>query len=339
MKRINNTIKFSLIIITIILITGLITKFRFDSSQNYQIRAEIEISPINKQGDIRLFKTMKEIENVPKGSFNYSGAISFAALTKQGLNKAIARAHPYFKLNYLEPQSSQPGTTTGIQMLLDDRVSFAQSNRRLTEKEIALMKSKGSQLESVAIATDGITFFVNKSLKIKSLSIQQLQDIYGGKITNWQQIGGADLPITPVSLNPYVDNTLQLLYKTDNISVQDGWSDHIIFVRDYTSAIRKTNSIPGAISYGSSALVSGQNSISPIAVAADLDTPAISAILSDGTINLQAFEKKFYPLTRKLFIVISRDKKHSKVGVAYANLLLSQEGQKIIRQAGFVTLY
>lgn len=312
----------------------------FYGNESSQILSEPEKTrPINRQGDIRLYSTMKDVPNVPRGYFNYSGAISFAALTKHGLNKSITNAYTNFELNYLDPHNSLPGSTAGIQMLLDDRISFAQSNRYLTRKEIATAKSKGYELESVAIAIDGITFFVNKTSKTKSLSVQQLKDIYQGKITNWQQLGGSDMPITPISLYPETDNTLSILYKTDLTFIRDRIAESAIFVRDHTSAIRKTNSIPGAISYGSSAIVRGQSSISPIAVAADSDSPAIPSLLSDGRINLQAFEKKVYPLTRLLFIVICRDKKRSSAGVAYANLLLSKEGQQIIRQAGFVPLY
>ena len=43
---------------------------------------------------------------------------------------------------------------------------------------------------------------VNHKLKIKSLTLDQLRDIYTGKITNWQKLGGSDLPITPYTRFP-----------------------------------------------------------------------------------------------------------------------------------------
>jgi ABC-type phosphate transport system substrate-binding protein len=159
-----------------------------------------------------------------------------------------------------------------------------------------------------------------------------IRDIYQGRVKNWQELGGVDLPITPISLDNEVDRLTGLL----NISQID---NDVLIARDYTTAIRETSSTEGAISYGSSAIVKGQGSIRPIAVAKDDESPPISALLADGTVNLQAFSNNLYPLTRRLFVVIRRDETRSqKAGVAYTNFLLSEEGQKIVKQAGFVPL-
>jgi phosphate transport system substrate-binding protein len=246
------------------------------------------------------------------------------------LNKAISNAYQSFNLRYTEPKFGNPGSTTGIAMLLAGELTVAHSSRTLTIQEIEKASRLGFQIESVPVAIDGIVFYVNKSLGIKSLSIEQLRDIYQGKVKNWQELGGVDLPITPISLDPKVDSILGLL----NISQMD---NDVIIARDYTTAIRQTAATEGAISYGSSAIMGGQRSILPIAVAEDDESPPISALLADGTVNLQAFSNNLYPLNRRLFVVIRRDGTIlEKTGVAYINFLLSEEGQKIVRRAGFV---
>ena len=287
--------------------------------------------------DIKLYDTMQNVPNVPEGLFSYGGALCFAALQRDGMNAAIAEAHPSFSLRYVEPRASNPGCTTGIKMLLEGELSIAQNSRPLTAGEINVANSRGYQLESVPVALDGIAFYTHKSLGVKSLSLQQVKDIYLGKITNWKQLGGKDLPITPIGLDPQIDSILRLLMETNHAPAI---GENVVIARDFTSAVRETSSTPGAISYASSAVLKGQSSIAPVALSANNNSPSVSAILADGTVNLQAFEKNVYPLTRRLYVVIRRDgSPDEKAGTAYTNLLLSKEGQKIVKKAGFVPLF
>ena len=293
--------------------------------------------PPSKYSDIKLYETMKAVPNVPNGLFSYGGALCFAALQRDGMNMAISNAHPSFRLRYVEPKFSNPGCTTGIKMLLDGELSIAQNSRPLTEAEKREATAAGYKLESIPVAIDGIVFYTNKSLGIKSLSLSQVRDIYFGKIRNWKQVGGKDLPITPIGLDPEIDSILRLLMETKNTPLI---GENVFIARDYTTAIRKTSSTPGAISYASSAIAKGQRSITPIALSANSESPPVSALLADGMPNLQAFEKNVYPLTRRLFVVIRRDgTPEEEAGVAYTNFLLSKEGQGIFKQAGFVPLY
>ena len=292
---------------------------------------------LSNYGDIKLYDTIEDVPNVPQGLFSYGGALCFAALQRDGMNAAISNAHEQFRLRYVEPKGSNPGCTTGIKMLLNGELSIAQNSRPLTIEEVKTAASFGYSLESVPVAIDGIVFYTNKSLGIKSLSLEQLRDIYFGEITNWREVGGKDLPITPIGLDPKIDSILQLLMETDSTP---GVGKNVVIARDYTTAIRETASTPGAISYASSAILIQQRSITPIALAASNGSTPVSALLADGTVNLQAFEDNIYPLTRRLFVVIRRDgTPEAQAGVAYTNMLLSKQGQKIFEQAGFVPLY
>ena len=304
---------------------------------NYSTALFARQESLNKRGDIKLYDTMEAVPNVSAGIFNYGGAICFSALKRDGLNTAIETAHPQFLLRYVEPKHSNPGCTTGIQMLLDRELTIAQNSRPLTEAELAAAQRRGFKLESVPVAIDGVVFYVNKSLGIKSLSIEEVRDIYTGKITNWQEVGGSNLPIVPVSLDPQIDSILRLLMKTETAPTID---DDVVIVRDYTSAIRKTSATPGAISYASAAILRGQQSIEPIGLAPDRSSPAISALLADGSVNLTAIKKNYYPLSRPLSIVFRRDgTPQERAAIAYINLLLSKEGQKIVEKAGMVPVY
>ena len=57
------------------------------------------------------------------------------------------------------------------------------------------MSAEGDPLDQKAIGRDALVFIVNEDNPVQSLSLQQIKDIYAGKITNWKEVGGKDLPI------------------------------------------------------------------------------------------------------------------------------------------------
>ena len=59
------------------------------------------------------------------------------------------------------------------------------------------LKEANAQLEQKPIGRDALVFIVNENNPVKSLTRQQLKDIYAGKITNWKEVGGEDLAIVP----------------------------------------------------------------------------------------------------------------------------------------------
>ncbi len=289
---------------------------------------------------IQLRSSMREIQNVPKGIFNYGGALQFSALASNGMNKAINQAYPDFRLRYTEPLNEKPGSGTSIAMLLNGEVSFAQSGRPLEEDEYNRANTRGFTLEQAPVAIDGVAVYTHPGINIPGLSVDQLQSIYIGKITNWKQLGGPDLTIVPISRDPNATTTLKMLLKGLKGAKL---SKSVQIVRDYTASVRKTASTPGGISYGSAPSIIDQKTIRPVALAKAGSKQYVPVYVQgkDGNqVNKAAFLDGTYPLTRRLFIVIRHDGTPDELaGEAYSNLLLSDEGQKIIEKAGFVALH
>jgi phosphate transport system substrate-binding protein len=297
------------------------------------------MSKVNKESllgsAIKSYPTMQEVPDVPAGLFNYGGATCFAALTKYGMNEAIAKAHAEYQLRYTEPLNSKPGCSTGIEMLLNSELSFAQNGRPLQESEYAKAKSRNFTLQQIPVAIDGIVFFVNPRLPISGLSINQLKNIFQGKITNWQQIGGPNLPIVAISQDPTVHITINSLLKNG-----EQLGDQVRIVRDYTTAIRQVAATPGSISYSSAAIARGQKSIRGLGLTLGDSRKYVLPFTKNGQVNLEALRNGSYPLIRRLFVVVRQDgTMEEQAGIAYANLLLTAEGQQIIEKAGFVPLY
>ncbi|MCX7832266.1 MAG: phosphate ABC transporter substrate-binding protein [Actinobacteria bacterium] len=85
------------------------------------------------------------------------------------------------------------GSNVGIQSVLSGAVQIGMSSRDLTEDELK------SGLKPTTIAYDCIVVIVNPKNKIDNLSLEQIRDIYTGKIKNWKELGGKDSKIIVVN--------------------------------------------------------------------------------------------------------------------------------------------
>jgi len=73
--------------------------------------------------------------------------------------------------------------------------------RKMSPDESSYAQEKGVSLIETPIALDALDFIVNSQNAVNSLTAQQIQDIYLGNITNWQEVGGADGEIIPFIRN------------------------------------------------------------------------------------------------------------------------------------------
>ena len=69
------------------------------------------------------------------------------------------------------------------------------------DEQVQYGLDKGVELELTPIGREAFVFLVNKNNKVDNLSMQELKDIFTGKITNWSQVGGSYRPINVVQRN------------------------------------------------------------------------------------------------------------------------------------------
>jgi phosphate transport system substrate-binding protein len=291
---------------------------------------------ISSAPDIKLYPTIKVVPNVPKGLFNYQIALNFAPIMAHGMHEAINQAHPEFQLRYTEPLHGNPGSATAIRMLIDGEVSFAQSARPVEDAEFDRARARNVSVEQIPVAIDAVAVYTHPGIKISGLSIDQVQNIYLGKITNWKQLGGPNVSIVPFSLDPKATSAAKFVLGDD----VEKMSSKVRLVRDATDAVRQVSTTRGAIAFGGSLNAIGQKSIRVLNLAKANSTKYVSLMTKAGVVNNEVVRNGIYPLTRRNFIVIRRNGgPDERAGVAYANVFLSGEGQRILENAGFVPLY
>lgn len=287
---------------------------------------------------LQLRDSLREVSSVPEGVFFYGGAMGSAAMRSKRVTNQLAEAQPQFNLSYIDPQNTPPDSSAGIKMVIDGELSFGESFRPLKQFEYDLARSRGFRLKQVPVAIGGIAFYTNPQIKLPGVSLEQVEQIYLGELTNWQQLGGPDLPIVPVSQEPDAQGSDSFLLQGLPNS-EKNFSPRVKVVRDTTSAVRMVANTPGAIGYGSQPLVVNQRTIHLLGLSKGGSRNYVQPVNSSGGVNLEALVDGSYPLIRRIFIVFREDGELDQLaGRAYANLLLSKEGQLLIDEAGYLPI-
>ncbi len=109
-------------------------------------------------------------------------------------------AESYMKANSSASVSvTGGGSGVGISALIDGSTDIAQSSRKIKFSEKQKLQEAGKSVKEVIIANDALAIVVNPGNKVSQLTREQLEGIFTGKITNWKEVGGADLKIIPYS--------------------------------------------------------------------------------------------------------------------------------------------
>ena len=293
----------------------------------------------------QLVDSFSQVQNVPKRLFSYGGSTSWAPLRgANSVDAALQAAHPEFRLRYVHPVGGPPSSGAGMQLLLAGQIDFAQVSRPITQPEMQQAQQVGFGLKQVPVAIDALAIAVNPNLSLPGLTLDQIKAIYSGQVNNWQAVGGPNLPIVALS-RPVAAGT----YFIDNVLAGQPLSQRVQLVPTTTAALQKLAVTPGSIYFASAPEVVPQCGVKAVPIGREpgqfvppYQEPLIPASQCPGQrnqLNLTAFQSGQYPLTRSLFVVIKQNGQiEQQAGEAYANLVVSREGQELMARTGFVKI-
>ena len=210
------------------------------------------------------------------------------------------------------------GSGVGIAALINKTVDIANSSRPMKAKETSTAKSNGVNPKGYAIANDGITVVVNPQNPVKNISLKNLKEIYTGKITNWRELGGSSMPIVVISRD-VASGTFEVF----NEKVLGGAKviDSAMMLASNNAIASTVADTPGAIGY----------------IGLGYVTDNVKAISVENIMpSIQTVKNGQYKLSRKLYMLTNGVPKGNTA--AFINFLLSEEGQQIVEEQGFISV-
>jgi len=224
------------------------------------------------------------------------------------------------------------GSGTGIAALINGTVDIANASRAITADEIKQAKANGVNPVQVVISRDAIAVVVNPQNPVRRLTLQQISDIYSGKINNWTGVGGDDRPIVRLSretnsgTHVYFLQTVIRLGDPKNTTL---FSTDTLLLPSSEGIINEVRQNPNAIGYDGLGYIPPDLMNSVIAVA--VDAGGAYVIPSITTVNNNS-----YPVSRDLYMYTNGQPTGAIKD--YINWILSPEAQKIVADLGFVPI-
>jgi len=245
------------------------------------------------------------------------------------VNLALAWAEKYQSLNTdVSIAVTGGGSGTGIAALINGTTDIANASRKIKSEEVEEAKANGSDPVEHTIARDAIAVIVNPNNPINQLTMQQISDIYSGKIDNWSEIGGEDRPIVRLSrevnsgTHVYFLETVVRMGESDNKTF---FSTDTLLLPSSEGIIAEVRQNPNAIGYDGLGYV--PDDLKMIAIAPEEGQPSI--LPSIATVN-----DKTYPIARDLYMYTNGEP--TGILKEYLNWILSPEAQQIVADQGFV---
>ena len=239
--------------------------------------------------------------------------------------EAYMQAHPDIRISV-----TGGGSGTGIAALINGTVHLANASREMKGEEIKAAKANGIDPVELVVARDAIAVVVNPENPVQGLTMQQISDIYTGKITNWRQVGGLDGPIVLLSREC---NSGTYVYLLENVIRMGDPKSKLLFSPEtllmpssegISTEIRQN---PNAIGYDGLGYVTPDQKV--LAVARDAGgsyvLPSVATV-NDGS----------YPISRPLYMYVAGEPS-GQVKV-YLDWVLGA-GQLIVAKLGFVPLH
>ena len=221
--------------------------------------------------------------------------------------------------------------------LIENKSDLIITQRRISDEEKEYADEQGVTLLEKPIAVNALAFIVNKSNPVNNLSIEQIQGIYTGDITNWNEVGGEDATIT-ASVQPSdieigeLFNSMvmdgqpasSLLETTTNLGMSPIGSS---MLPEYYFIMRNNTGLTYTSFYYCDFLFSPYATRPSKAIGVDG-----VAMTKDNIIN------GTYPYITNVYASVRSDIDKSSVAYKIYEFLTTDEGQSIVDESGYIPL-
>ena len=186
----------------------------------------------------------------------------------------------------------------------------------MLSRDLKASEKDGNNLKEFIVGKDGIALVGHPSNTVSDLSLEQVKAIYQGEITNWKEVGGADLKIV-------------LIGRDSSSGTREFFTEFVLDKEDAAKEMQELNSngavaqavslTPGAIGYVSLEYVDDSLKAFSIGGVAPIVENVISGV---------------YEINRPLLMVTNGEPEG--LAADYLAFILSEEGQQILKDSGFI---
>ena len=195
---------------------------------------------------------------------------------------------------------------------------------------IRILAEKGdNNWETAPFAMDALAFFVNESNGVDSLTIEELRGIYAGEITNWSQVGGADLDIAAFqrSEGSGSQTAMETLVMGDTPMMAPPAGGVHGEMGDLIRAAASYENSAGAIGYGS------WYALSVMGLGEGVKILSVNGAAPDR----DSIRTGQYPACFPYYAVISAETPEEDPARIFFDWIQGPEGQKLAEQEGYVS--
>jgi phosphate transport system substrate-binding protein len=219
------------------------------------------------------------------------------------------------------------GSGDGVAALLHGIVDIGMTSRDLSQRERDYAVGRGFAVAVFPMALDGVTIVVNHANPITALSIDQLREIFTGKIRNWRELEGFDGEITPFA-RAAGSGTASLF--GERALGEEEYGPSVQRLPTNEAIVAEVAAQAGAIGYaGLGALRVGGDKVRAVALTAGVQASPVHATpetIIAGT----------YPLSRTLYLATAGPP--LATAKAFIDFCLSPSGQALFQRVGYVSM-
>jgi len=217
------------------------------------------------------------------------------------------------------------GTGTGFAALQSQTTDLCDASRKIKPAELQkCLVAFNARPTEYKVALDGLSVYVNPENSLKELTLDQLKDIFTGKVKNWKEVGGADAPIT--------------VYSRENSSgTYEFFKEHVLKGQDFAASAQ---TMPGTAAIVQ-AVVKDKNGIGYGGAAYGGSSKLVSLKKNETSPAVNPTEENVlagtYPIWRYLYVYVNPNLDKGEVA-AYLNWICSDDGQKYVKDVGYYPL-
>ena len=226
-------------------------------------------------------------------------------------------------------------THNAIINLIDNQADLIIVARKMSADEREYANNASVSLTETSIALDALDFILNAQNSVNSLSVEQIQNIYLGNITNWSEVGGVNDEIIPFirnansgsqeMMNEIVMNNTGMPDWTVSLSDAEEhtlWSMSVV----YEELILHPNGICFTPHYYREYMMSN------IFTADKIKTLAINGIVADRN----SIKNYIYPFVANVYVSIRSDLDQNTMAYKLYEWLQTKSGKDVINESGYV---